>query len=135
MSGSVSKRDYYEVLGVEKSATDQQIKSAYRKLALKFHPDRNPGDHKAEEAFKEAAEAYSVLADAQKRAASSPARPTAKAPVAPAAPAAPAAKPAAEPAASPDAAADTDELCGHRNMSGRTCTRERGHAAKSHRYS
>ena len=68
MSGSVSKRDYYEVLGVEKSATDQQIKSAYRKLALKFHPDRNPGDHKAEEAFKEAAEAYSVLADAQKRA-------------------------------------------------------------------
>lgn len=71
-------------------------------------------------------------ADAQKRAASAPTRPTAKAPVAPAAPAA---KRAAEPAASPDAAADTDELCGHRNMSGRTCTRERGHAAKSHRYS
>jgi molecular chaperone DnaJ len=63
----VSKRDYYEVLGVERQATDQQIKSAYRKLALKFHPDRNPGDAKAEEAFKEAAEAYSVLADAQKR--------------------------------------------------------------------
>ena len=63
----VSKRDYYEVLGVERQATDQQIKSAYRKLALKFHPDRNPGDHKAEEAFKEAAEAYAVLADAQKR--------------------------------------------------------------------
>ena len=68
MSGSVSKRDYYEILGVEKSASDQQIKSAYRKLALKFHPDRNPGDKKAEESFKEAAEAYSVLADAQKRA-------------------------------------------------------------------
>ena len=63
----MSKRDYYEVLGVERQATDQQVKSAYRKLALKFHPDRNPGDHKAEEAFKEAAEAYAVLADAQKR--------------------------------------------------------------------
>jgi molecular chaperone DnaJ len=63
----VSKRDYYEVLGVERGATEQQIKSAYRKLALKFHPDRNPGDKKAEEAFKEAAEAYAVLADAQKR--------------------------------------------------------------------
>jgi molecular chaperone DnaJ len=64
---SVTKRDFYEVLGVERDATDQQIKSAYRKLALKYHPDRNPGDHKAEEAFKEAAEAYSVLADTQKR--------------------------------------------------------------------
>jgi molecular chaperone DnaJ len=63
----VSKRDYYEILGVDRQATDQQIKSAYRKLALKHHPDRNPGDHKAEEAFKEAAEAYAVLADAQKR--------------------------------------------------------------------
>ena len=63
----MSKRDYYEVLGVERQATDQQIKSAYRKLALKFHPDRNPGDGKAEEAFKEAAEAYAVLADVQKR--------------------------------------------------------------------
>lgn len=63
----VSKRDYYEVLGVGRDATDAQVKSAYRKLALKYHPDRNPGDHKAEEAFKEAAEAYSVLADAQKR--------------------------------------------------------------------
>jgi molecular chaperone DnaJ len=63
----VSKRDYYEVLGLERQATEQQIKSAYRKLALKYHPDRNPGDHKAEEAFKEAAEAYAVLADPQKR--------------------------------------------------------------------
>ena len=64
---SVAKRDYYEVLGVERGASDQTIKSAYRKLALKFHPDRNPGDHKAEESFKEAAEAYSVLADREKR--------------------------------------------------------------------
>lgn len=63
----MSKRDYYEVLGVAREATDQQIKSAYRKLALKYHPDRNPGDKDAEEQFKEAAEAYSVLADEQKR--------------------------------------------------------------------
>jgi molecular chaperone DnaJ len=63
----VSKRDYYEVLGVAKSATDQEIKSAYRKLALQFHPDRNPGDKAAEDKFKEAAEAYAVLADADKR--------------------------------------------------------------------
>jgi molecular chaperone DnaJ len=63
----VSKRDYYEVLGVAKTATDQEIKSAYRKLALKYHPDRNPGDKKAEDHFKEAAEAYAVLADTDKR--------------------------------------------------------------------
>jgi molecular chaperone DnaJ len=63
----VSKRDYYEVLGVSKTAPDQEIKSAYRKLALTYHPDRNPGDRAAEEKFKEAAEAYSVLADADKR--------------------------------------------------------------------
>jgi molecular chaperone DnaJ len=63
----VSKRDYYEVLGVSRGATDQEIKSAYRRLALKFHPDRNPGDTAAEESFKEAAEAYSVLADSDKR--------------------------------------------------------------------
>jgi len=63
----VSKRDYYEVLGVAKTATDQEIKSAYRKLALKHHPDRNQGDKKAEDLFKEAAEAYAVLADTDKR--------------------------------------------------------------------
>ena len=63
----MSKRDYYEVLGVAKNATDQQIKSAYRKLALQFHPDRNAGDHAAEEKFKEAAEAYAILADTDKR--------------------------------------------------------------------
>ncbi len=63
----MSKRDYYVVLGVERTATDQQIKSAYRKLALKHHPDRNPGDRAAEEKFKEAAEAYAVLADPQRR--------------------------------------------------------------------
>jgi molecular chaperone DnaJ len=63
----VSKRDYYEVLGVERTAAEQEIKSAYRKLALKYHPDRNPGDKSAEEKFKEAAEAYAVLADTDKR--------------------------------------------------------------------
>jgi len=63
----VSKRDYYEILGVARSATEQEIKSAYRKLALKFHPDRNPGDKVAEEHFKEAAEAYAILADTDKR--------------------------------------------------------------------
>jgi molecular chaperone DnaJ len=63
----VSKRDYYEILGVSRGASDQDIKSAYRKLAFKHHPDRNPGSKEAEEAFKEAAEAYAVLADAEKR--------------------------------------------------------------------
>jgi len=63
----VSKRDYYEVLGLDRQANDQQIKSAYRKLALKYHPDRNPGNKDAEEHFKEAAEAYAVLADTEKR--------------------------------------------------------------------
>lgn len=62
-----SKRDYYEILGVGRSASPQQIKSAYRKLAVKLHPDKNPGDKNAEEAFKEAAEAYSVLGDPDKR--------------------------------------------------------------------
>src|SRR5438105_14472900 len=60
-------RDYYEVLGVSREASEQEIKSAYRKLALKHHPDRNPGDKEAEEKFKEAAEAYGVLADPEKR--------------------------------------------------------------------
>ncbi len=64
----MSARDYYEVLGVAREASDSDIKSAYRKLALKHHPDRNPGDKAAEEKFKEAAEAYSVLADTDKRA-------------------------------------------------------------------
>ena len=63
----MSKRDYYLVLGVARDASDPDIKTAYRKLALKFHPDRNSGDKGAEERFKEAAEAYSVLADADKR--------------------------------------------------------------------
>jgi molecular chaperone DnaJ len=62
------KRDYYDVLGVLRTASEQEIKSAYRKLALQYHPDRNPGNREAEEMFKEAAEAYSVLSDAQKRA-------------------------------------------------------------------
>jgi molecular chaperone DnaJ len=62
-----NKRDYYEVLGVSRGATDQEVKSAYRKLAVKYHPDKNPGDKDAEEKFKEAAEAYSVLSDAEKR--------------------------------------------------------------------
>ena len=64
----MKQRDYYEVLGVARTASDQDIKSAYRKLALQHHPDRNPGDHAAEDKFKEAAEAYSVLADSDKRA-------------------------------------------------------------------
>ena len=64
----MSARDYYEVLGVAKNASDADIKSAYRKLALQYHPDRNQGNAAAEEKFKEAAEAYSVLADADKRA-------------------------------------------------------------------
>ena len=63
----MSKRDYYEILSVSRTASDGEIKSAYRKLAMKFHPDRNPGDKAAEEHFKEAAEAYAVLADPQKR--------------------------------------------------------------------
>ena len=63
----MSKRDYYEILGIARSASEGDIKSAYRKLAMKYHPDRNPGDKVAEDKFKEAAEAYAVLADAEKR--------------------------------------------------------------------
>jgi molecular chaperone DnaJ len=64
----MAKRDYYEVLGVAKAASIDEIKKAYRKLAMKYHPDRNPGDKEAESNFKEAAEAYEVLSDEQKRA-------------------------------------------------------------------
>ncbi len=63
----MTKRDYYEILGIARQAGDDDIKKAYRKLALKFHPDRNPGDHEAEERFKEASEAYEVLRDPEKR--------------------------------------------------------------------
>lgn len=63
----MAKRDYYEVLGLDRNATDDDIKKAYRKMALKYHPDRNPGDKSAEEKFKEVGEAYEVLSDAQKR--------------------------------------------------------------------
>ena len=62
------KRDYYEVLGVNKNATENEIKHAYRKLAKKYHPDMNPGDKNAEEKFKEATEAYEVLSDPEKKA-------------------------------------------------------------------
>jgi molecular chaperone DnaJ len=64
-----AKRDYYEVLGVDRKASEEEIKKAYRKLAVKFHPDKNPGDAQAEEKFKEIGEAYDVLMDADKRAA------------------------------------------------------------------
>ena len=65
----MTKRDYYEVLGVTRTATEVELKKAYRSLAVQYHPDKNPGDTEAEEKFKEAAEAYSVLSDKEKRSA------------------------------------------------------------------
>ena len=65
MTAVMAKRDYYEVLGVSKGASEDEIKKSYRKLAMKYHPDRNPDDKSAEEKFKEASEAYEVLADAE----------------------------------------------------------------------
>src|SRR3954468_11217568 len=65
----MAKRDYYEVLGLNKDASEEDIKKAYRKLAMKHHPDRNPDNPKAEEDFKEAKEAYEMLSDPEKRAA------------------------------------------------------------------
>src|SRR5450755_3183179 len=66
---NATKRDYYEVLGVGRDVDTPALKTAYKKMAMKYHPDRNPNDQSAEENFKEAAEAYSVLSDPQKRAA------------------------------------------------------------------
>src|SRR5436190_13030337 len=66
---TTKKRDYYEVLGIGRNASDEEVKRAYRKLAVKFHPDKNPDDPHAEEQFKELGEAYDVLMDADKRAA------------------------------------------------------------------
>ena len=63
----LDKRDYYEILGASRDASKDELKSKYRKLAIKFHPDKNPGDKAAEEKFKEASEAYGVLSDDQKR--------------------------------------------------------------------
>src|ERR1700730_8972114 len=69
MATATMKMDYYEVLGVERTADDGELKTAYRKLAMQFHPDRNPNNPEAEEKFKECSEAYTVLSDADKRSA------------------------------------------------------------------
>ena len=63
----MSKRDYYEILGVSKNATEAELKKAYRQMAIKYHPDKNPDDKASEEKFKEAAEAYEVLSNPEKR--------------------------------------------------------------------
>jgi len=63
----MTKRDYYEILGVGKTASEEELKKCYRKIAMQFHPDKNPGNKQAEERFKEAAEAYEVLSDRQKK--------------------------------------------------------------------
>src|SRR5215217_579790 len=68
MASTMTKRDYYEILGVGKGSSSDEIKKAYRKVAMQYHPDRNPGDKSAEEKFKEAAEAYEILSDQDKRA-------------------------------------------------------------------
>src|SRR6266540_6149994 len=65
----MAKRDYYEVLGVERNASEEEIKKAYRKLAVKYHPDKNPGDKASEDKFKELGEAYEALSNPQQRAA------------------------------------------------------------------
>ena len=64
---TVSKRDYYEILGVQRNASEEELKKSFRRLAMKYHPDRCPGDKAAEESFKEAKQAYEVLSDPQKR--------------------------------------------------------------------
>ena len=70
-----SKRCYYEILGVERGAAEEEIKKSYRRLAMQYHPDRNPGNQEAEENFKEAAEAYEVLSDSRKKGDLQPLRP------------------------------------------------------------